>query len=76
MKCVICYGEEIVVQEVKEDFIMGNNVIYVPVKVPVCKNCGERYYDRRTIKYLEEVEDKLHHDQAKLKEVGKVLLYD
>ncbi len=75
MKCVICYGEQIILQEVKEDLNIGNNIIYVPIKVLVCKNCGERYYDKRTIQYLERVEAQLHNDQSELKEVGKILLY-
>ena len=75
MKCVICHGDEIKVKEIKEEFTIGNDIIYVPVKVPVCRNCGERYYDRRTMQFLEETEEKLGKKGVRLKEVGKVLLY-
>ncbi|MBW1679194.1 MAG: YgiT-type zinc finger protein [Deltaproteobacteria bacterium] len=75
MKCVICHGDEIGVKEVKEEFMVNNDIIYVPIKVPVCNTCGERYYDRRTMQTLEEIECKLSSKQAKLKEVGKVLMY-
>jgi len=75
MKCVICHGDEIGVKEVKEEFMVNNDIIYVPIKVPVCNTCGERYYDRRTMQILEEIECKLSSKQAKLKEVGKVLMY-
>ena len=75
MKCVICHGEDIQKKAVNEEIQFNNNVIHVPITIPVCINCGERYYDRRTMKYLEEVEDKVKNKQAELKEVGKVLEY-
>lgn len=75
MKCVICHGNEIKITEVKEELMVKNDIVYVPIKVPVCKNCGERYYDRRTMQFLEKVEKKLNKDKANLKPVGKVLSY-
>ena len=75
MKCVICHSDEIKVMDVKEEFILGNDIVCVPIKIPVCKNCGERYYDRRTMQLLEEIREKLIKKQIKLKEVGKVLMY-
>jgi YgiT-type zinc finger domain-containing protein len=75
MKCVICHGDEMKVMEVKEEFLVDNNIICVPVKVPVCQSCGERYYDRRTVRFLEEVEKKLTEKGTKLKQTGKVLVY-
>ena len=74
MKCVICHGINIEVIKVKEEIIIGNNIVYIPIKVPVCKNCGERYYNRSTIQFLEDAEEKLHKKKAKLKEIGKVLM--
>lgn len=74
MKCVICHGEDIEVLEVKEEFTVGNDIVYIPVKVAVCKSCGERYYDRRTMQFLEEIEEKISKRQVELKEVGKVLM--
>lgn len=75
MKCVICHGEDIKIKEVKEELYYNNNIVYVPVKVLVCGTCGERYYDRRTMQFLEEVERELKTKKAKLKEVGKLLMY-
>lgn len=49
------------------------NLVYVPIRIPVCKTCGERYYDRRTIRFLEEVDQRLKEGKAILQEVGKVL---
>ena len=36
------------------------------------KNCGERYYDRRTIQSLEGLREKLEKKEFKLKEVVKI----
>lgn len=76
MKCVICHGEVIKVTDVKEEVVIGNDVVYIPIKVPVCKTRGERYYDRRTMQFLEEIEEKLNKTQVSLKEVGKALVYE
>jgi YgiT-type zinc finger domain-containing protein len=76
MKCVICHGNEIKVTDVKEEFTVGNDIVYIPIKVPICKTCGERYYDRRTLQFLEGVEEKLVKIKTDLKEVGKVLMYE
>ena len=75
MKCVICHGEDIKIKEVKEELYYNNNIVYVPVEVLVCRTCGERYYDRRTMQFLEEVERELKTKKVKLKEVGKLLMY-
>ena len=75
MKCLICHGEDIQVTEVKEELRVENNIIWVPVQTPVCRTCGERYYDRRTIRFLEEVDRQLKEGKANLQEVGKVLAY-
>lgn len=75
MKCVICHGEDIQLKEVHEELTVGKDVVYVAVKVLVCQSCGERYYDRQAMRFLEEVEQKLKEGKAKLQEVGKVLLY-
>ena len=75
MKCVICHGEDIQVNEVHEELKIGSNVVYVSVNALVCQTCGERYYDRRAMRYLEEAEQKLREGKAKLQEIGKVLVY-
>ncbi|MEW6201730.1 MAG: YgiT-type zinc finger protein [bacterium] len=75
MRCVICHGDDIQQKDVREELPIGNDVVYVKVSVLICQNCGERYYDRRTMRFLEEVEQNLKEGKAELREVGKVLLY-
>ena len=76
MKCIICHGEAIEVAKVKEEIPLKDDIVFVPVTVSVCRTCGERYYDRKTMRYLEEVARKLETERHKLREVGRVLVYD
>lgn len=77
MKCIICHGENIQLTAIQEDLKIGNDLVYVPVCIPVCRNCGERYYDRRTMRFLEEIHQKLREEkQMNLQEIGKILLFD
>ena len=73
MRCVICEGREIEEKEVEEEIKIGNDIVLVPVRVKVCMSCGERYYDRETMRMLEEVEDKIEKKQLKFELIGKVL---
>ena len=73
MDCVICHGKEIEKIVIREEIKTGNDIIYVSINIPVCKNCGERYYDRLTIQELENIKEKLRNNELELKEVGKVL---
>ena len=75
MTGIICYGDDMQVATVREELTMGPDVVYVSIQIPVCRTCGERYYDRRTVRFLEEVAQKLKAGQARLQEVGKVLMY-
>ncbi len=75
MTCIICHGENIQVTTVQEELKIDLDVVYVPIQIPVCRTCGERYYDRRTVRFLEEVSQKLKEGKARLQEVGKVLMY-
>lgn len=75
MKCVICQSDDIQRTEVREELKVGNDIVFVPIQIPVCRACGERYYDRRTIRFLEEVDQKLREGKVDLQEVGKILMY-
>lgn len=74
MKCIICNGDDIQISEVKEELKIENSIVYVPIRISVCGACGEKYYDRRMIRYLEDVEQKLKSGEVNLQEVGKVLV--
>lgn len=76
MKCIICHGDEIKVKKVKEEITIGNDIVYVPIKTSVCMGCGERYYDRRTMQFLEDAEKRICKAEVTLKEVGRVLMYE
>jgi len=73
MKCIICHSTDITVRRVNEQLSRGEDMILVPVEVLVCNNCGERYYDRHTMKKLEGIEDAVNAGQVSLERVGEVL---
>ena len=75
MKCIICNGENICKADVKEEMKIGKDIVCLPINIPVCSTCGERYYDRRTIQYLENEGQRLKEGKVALNEVGKVLEY-
>ena len=58
MKCIICHGEKIEKKSVKEECVVDNDIVYVPLEVLECSTCGERYYDRKTKRYLEDIQKK------------------
>jgi YgiT-type zinc finger domain-containing protein len=72
MQCVICHGTEIESKHVDEEILIEHDVVFIPVEVPVCKTCGERYYDRETKRYLEEVSETIKNGSAHLRDVGRV----
>ncbi|MEK6682710.1 MAG: YgiT-type zinc finger protein [Nitrospirota bacterium] len=73
MRCVVCKSEDIVKKSVEEEIKKDKDIIFIPIVTLVCQNCGERYFDRRTIRFLEEIEDKVKKSEVNLKSVGKVL---
>ncbi len=74
MKCVICKGGNIEPREMEEEIRRGMDVVFVPLKVLVCKQCGERYYDRVTMQRLEDIERKIDNNEFPLHNVGQVLM--
>lgn len=73
MKCVVCKSSEIQSKTVEEEVRSGKDIVLIPLEVLACQNCGERYYDRKTIKKLEEIKERLKKQEMELEEVGKVL---
>ena len=75
MECVVCKGDEVRLNDVEDEMRIGSDIVFVPIKTLVCGTRGERYYNRQTIRYLEDAEQQIRDGNANLKEVGKVLEY-
>jgi YgiT-type zinc finger domain-containing protein len=60
-------------QRVQEQLSRGKDVVLIPLKVLVCSNCGERYYDRRTMQHLGNIEEALKAGHLTLERAGEVL---
>lgn len=73
MKCVICKGSDIELKTVDEQIRTGRDIILISMNVLVCSNCGERYYDRKAMKKIEEIRARLKNHDIDVEEVGKVM---
>ena len=73
MKCVICKGNDIAVKTVDEQIAVGDDILLVRLDLPVCSQCGERYYDRKAMKIIEDVRAKGKERALVVEEVGKIL---
>jgi YgiT-type zinc finger domain-containing protein len=73
MKCVICKSSDIQKKMIEEEIKSGTDIVLVPLNVLVCMNCGERYYDRNTMRKIEDVRSRLKQKDLEVEEVGKVL---
>jgi len=73
MDCLICHSHEIDLCEVDEQIGENEDVVLVTMCVLVCRNCGERCYDRQTMRKLEEIEKKLQPGLITLEPIGSVL---
>ena len=72
MKCVICNGSDIEVRTVDEQIALGDDIVLIRLKLPVCSQCGERYYDRKSIQLIEQIRAKGKQKLLDVKDVGKV----
>ena len=57
-KCPIC-GEELIEKEVEKLLHGGNHTAIVYVQAAVCLHCGERLYKQETVRYFEQIRNKL-----------------
>lgn len=73
MKCVVCKSSDIEMKMVEEEVRSKKDIVLIPLEVLVCQNCGERYYDKKTMKKLEGIKTKLREHNLELEEVGRVL---
>ena len=61
MLCVICHSPDIERKQINEEIHSNSDIIYIPISIPVCQNCGERYFDRKTMQYLERTKKQLRN---------------
>ena len=74
MRCVICGSPDIEEKKRVEEVVrLENDVVFFSIEVLVCLNCGERYYDRRAMRLLEEVGEEIKAKRMDLQAVGRVL---
>jgi YgiT-type zinc finger domain-containing protein len=73
MKCVVCKSADIRLKKVEEEVKFEKDIVLIPIDVLVCQNCGERYYDRKTMVKLEEMRTKIEKKSLDVEDVGKVL---
>ena len=73
MKCIVCKGSNIDLKTVDEQIRTESDIILVPMKILVCSNCGERYYDRQSMRKIEEIREQSKNKALDVEEVGKVM---
>ena len=73
MKCVVCKSSDIQMKKVEEEVKAEKDIVLIPIEVLVCQTCGERYYDRKNMKKLEEIKLRLKNHDLEVEVVGKVL---
>ena len=76
MRCVICKSPDIHMKTVEEEIRSQGDIFLVPMQVLVCSSCGERYYDRKAMKMLEDMRSKIHEKSLEARQVGRVLRVD
>lgn len=72
MKCVICKSSNIFHKLIDEEVRIDKDIYFVKINTPVCAECGERYYDRNTMKKLENLEKEIKEEKICTKQVGVV----
>ena len=73
MRCVICNSPNIRKKQVEEEIRIGNDITFVTIETLVCDECGERYYDRRTMKKLEDIEQAVKEKKANIVGISALL---
>ncbi len=72
MRCVICNSPHVEFKKVEEEIRSGRDILLVPMVVLVCLSCGERYYDKKAMKKIEEMRSRLQRHDLEVEEIGKV----
>ena len=70
-KCPVC-GGELIEKNVEKILRGGQHTAILQVKAEVCLNCGERLYPKETVKYFEQIREKLaNQDVSEFQPVGQ-----
>lgn len=72
MKCVVCNGSDITQKSVDEEIKAGRDIVLLTLEVFVCASCGERYYDQKTMRKIEEIRARLKNKELEVEQVGTV----
>lgn len=62
-KCPIC-GGELVEKEVEKLLRGGKHTAFLRVQAEVCLHCGERLYTQDTVRYFEQIRNKLKRQEV------------
>lgn len=73
MKCLVCNGSNIQAERVDEQIRAGEDIVLLQMDILVCETCGERYFDKKSMKKIEKAREQLRDRKLKVKEVGKVM---
>ncbi len=73
MKCVVCNSSNLEMKNVEEEIRSDKDILLIPLEVLVCLSCGERYYDRKAMKKIEQMRSRLKKHDLEVEEIGKVL---
>ncbi|MFH0725466.1 MAG: YgiT-type zinc finger protein [Pseudomonadota bacterium] len=63
-KCPVC-GGELALKEVEKLLRGGNHTAALRIEADVCLHCGERLYSENTVRYFEQVRNKLKRQEIK-----------
>lgn len=62
-KCPVC-GGDLELKEVEKLLKGGNHTAALRVHVTVCLRCGERLYSENTVRYFEQIRNKLKRQEV------------
>ena len=71
MRCVL-WGGALEYKLVDEEVPEGNNHYLIEMKVEVCQDCGERYYQEGQVDELIKWKKELKGNKSQYREIGKV----
>ncbi len=73
MDCVFCKFSKFEIKTVDMRIEVERDIVLVPLKIMVCSNCGERYYNTEIMEKIKDIQSKLKNRELNVVEVGKVM---